>query len=237
MLLSDDFTTEVLAGVRFAPLIPSVSRSAKLVIPSAIWNTSVHQFYPESFHRSCRELLLCSAAKTEKGNKTNLAATIPRALWIEILTYARRDWFEPPQPQEALLMLRVRQLESALDKSRLVRNDMALQLEQVEQERDLYRRMAMIWQSRAERLCNGRLSSDLLDQMMASAEHSTTDGENDDDSNESVDDDESMEERDSPPRDHAAIAQESDEDDSDDDEEPVNFAARRLQQLSARSPL
>jgi hypothetical protein len=94
---AQEFTQRVLAGVRFAPLVsyPTI----KTVILARIWNPSLHQYYPDSFRNSCKTLLLCSHANYTQSLKprrppkeqVNVASMLPRALWMEIMSYTHRD--------------------------------------------------------------------------------------------------------------------------------------------------
>lgn len=90
-----DFTEELLSPVRFAPLVSQPK--IETVIPARIWTPSLHQYYPDSFRDSCKAVLLCSHAnytqpvKPEPKEKVNTACMLPRALWLEILSYTHRD--------------------------------------------------------------------------------------------------------------------------------------------------
>jgi protein-L-isoaspartate O-methyltransferase len=92
---SREFVQQVLSGVRFSPLVshPAI----KTVIPALIWNPSIHQYYPDSFRMSSKALLLCSHSnytqpvKPQPQEQTNVASMVPRALWMEILSYTHRD--------------------------------------------------------------------------------------------------------------------------------------------------
>lgn len=90
-----DFTQQVLSGVRFAPLIHRPI--AETVIPSRVWNPSIHHYYPDSFRKSCKELLMCSNAcyvqpvKPQPTERLNVASMLPAGVWMEILSYTHRD--------------------------------------------------------------------------------------------------------------------------------------------------
>lgn len=94
-----DFTHGVISGVRFAPLVSYPAMDT--VIPARIWNPSIHKFFPETFKSSCKELLLCSHAQYDQPARmippkvpvepVNVASMLPRALWMEVLSYAHRD--------------------------------------------------------------------------------------------------------------------------------------------------
>jgi hypothetical protein len=90
-----EFTMQVISGVHFAALAPHPSM--KVMIPARVWNPSRHHFYPDSFRSACKEVLLCSNASTDQPFKPvrkeslNAASLLPRALWMEILSYTHRD--------------------------------------------------------------------------------------------------------------------------------------------------
>ena len=89
------FSQAVLSPVRFAPLL-SHPRIAT-VIPARVWSPSLHQFYPDSFRDSCKTLLLCSRSdyiqevQPQPRENVNTASMLPRAVWLEILSYTHRD--------------------------------------------------------------------------------------------------------------------------------------------------
>ena len=93
----DDFTVETLSAVRFAPLLPYPA--IETVIPARVWSPSEHHFYPDNFRMACKELLLCSNAKTNQEpvkpqpqqQAINAASLLPKALWVEVLSYTHRD--------------------------------------------------------------------------------------------------------------------------------------------------
>ena len=91
-----EFTQQVLSGVRFSSLLqrPNICT----VLPSTVWNPSIHYQYPDSFRDSCREILLCSNAPRHQKPRPvppksteNAAGLLPRVLWMEILSYTHRD--------------------------------------------------------------------------------------------------------------------------------------------------
>ena len=92
---NQQFNTRVISGVRFAPLL--ASPLIKTVIRARIWNPSNHAMYPDSFRCACSELLLCSNASRNQPvkiipkNKVNAASMLPRALWVEVLSFTHRN--------------------------------------------------------------------------------------------------------------------------------------------------
>lgn len=94
---NEEFRTEILSAVRFANLLnyPKVTT----VIPARVWNPTLHHYYPDDFRESCKALLLCSHAAYNQPlpvqpppeQKVNASSMLPRALWLEILSYTHRD--------------------------------------------------------------------------------------------------------------------------------------------------
>lgn len=94
--LDDEFTSQLLSGVRFAPL--AVLPTIPTVIPSHVWNPSVRRFYPNEHRNASMALLMCSNSKVLQplpreptpDERFNAAAMLPRSIWIEILSYTHR---------------------------------------------------------------------------------------------------------------------------------------------------
>jgi protein-L-isoaspartate O-methyltransferase len=150
--LTNEFTMQVLSGVRFVQL--SISPPLSVVIPSLVWDPSIHHRYPESFRKSCKAILLCSHAPMLQPPlpaprpRINAASKLPRALWMEILSYTHRDWFAPPRSEEAFLRARLEEEQEATRRAQKAREDTETRLHMAERERDIYRTLALRWQSR-----------------------------------------------------------------------------------------
>jgi protein-L-isoaspartate O-methyltransferase len=92
---ADEFSVQVISAVRFAPLV--ARPSLETIIPARVWSPEEHMFYPDSFRVACKQVLLCSNAKREQHVKPqslknlNAASLLPRALWMEVLSYTHRD--------------------------------------------------------------------------------------------------------------------------------------------------
>lgn len=190
--LSNDFTKEVLSGVLFAPLLRRPSQP--VVLKSRVWSTDVHQSYPESFRRSCKELLLCSVAPTIQpvvvppSTPINAASLLPKPIWLEILSYTHRDWFESDSLSSSsneALCRRVRTLETALDQSQKEHNNTKLELRQAQRQLERFGRIAMQLQRRRWRVDPSTPSSELE----AFAELLDRFGGDDEDSDQQEDDD------------------------------------------------
>lgn len=149
---SNDFSHRVLSGVRFTALLEV--HSTKTLLPSRVWSPSVHQTYPEAFRRSANELLLCSHASivqpipTPRRHGLNMAATLPRVLWLEILSFTQHNWFEPPQSEEGMLRQRLSEEHENSRKAHAARIEAEARCHLAERERDVYRLLARRWQSR-----------------------------------------------------------------------------------------
>ncbi|KAL7580248.1 hypothetical protein ACA910_012985 [Epithemia clementina (nom. ined.)] len=160
--LSSDYLMQVISSVRFTPLLNSPELHT--LIPSQIWDPSIHQHFPESFRRSCKEIFLCSRASTYQPPpqqvtvaRTNAAAKLPRALWIEILSYTDRTWFEKPRPaDDSLLRRRLMEEQASARRAQEARLQAESRLHLVERERDVYRLLALRWQSRLQGIMRER---------------------------------------------------------------------------------
>jgi protein-L-isoaspartate O-methyltransferase len=98
--LSREFTSQILSGVRFAPLTNSRSM-VQTVIPAHVWNPSVQRMYPSEFKRASMHLLMCSNSELVQplpttprpDERVNVAAMLPKSIWVEILSFTHRKWF------------------------------------------------------------------------------------------------------------------------------------------------
>jgi hypothetical protein len=132
------------------------------VIRSIIWGPSVHRHFPESFRKSCKEILLCSHAPTYQPSplvtkeQINVASQLPRSIWLEILSYTHRDWFARPRSEEEVLRRRLEQEQQAALRAQEARFDAEARLRMAERERDSYRLLALRWQARLQAMMNER---------------------------------------------------------------------------------
>jgi hypothetical protein len=158
--LSEDFSTQVISGVRFAPLLHTPSMTT--VIPSKVWDPSIHQLYPKSFRDCTKEILLCSQAPAEqppkilvKSNHVNLASKLPKDIWMKVLSYTHRSWFEQPyKVDESMLRKRLRQEQVAAQRAKEACTEAERRLRMAERERDGYKLLAMRWQIRLRSVLN-----------------------------------------------------------------------------------
>lgn len=158
--LSADYSQQVISGVRFSPLVGSPAMPT--VIRSRVWVPSLHRYYPESFRKSCKEILLCAHAPTYQpsppvaSQQINVASQLHRSIWMEILSYTHRDWFAQPHCEETVLRRRLEQELQATQRAREAQMDAEARLHMVERERDAYRRLAMRCQARLRALMHER---------------------------------------------------------------------------------
>ena len=89
-----NFTTETILGVTFASLLkyPKIPT----VIPATQWDISNHRFYPDSFQKATKALLLCRNSNVVQpiqrrpNDEKNVAATLPKEVWLHILSFTTR---------------------------------------------------------------------------------------------------------------------------------------------------
>lgn len=93
--LNEEYTSQILSGVRFAPL--QVRPAVTTVIPSNVWSPSMQRGYQSDFKRASRQLLLCSNSQLvqplpvlRQEERLNSAAMLPKTIWLEILSYTHR---------------------------------------------------------------------------------------------------------------------------------------------------
>lgn len=94
--LDEEFTSQLLSGVRFAPL--AMRPVIYTTIPSNIWNPSLRRFYPNEHQCASMALLMCSNSEIVQplpqvptpDERCNAAAMLPKSIWLEILSYTHR---------------------------------------------------------------------------------------------------------------------------------------------------
>ncbi len=93
--LNEEFTSQILSGVRFAPLV--MRPSVNTVIPSHVWSPSIQRIYPPEFKCASMQLLMCSNSQLVQpfrlpsiDERINVSAMLPRTIWLEILSYTHR---------------------------------------------------------------------------------------------------------------------------------------------------
>lgn len=217
------FNTKVIAGVRFAPLL--TNPSIQTIIPARIWDPSNHGVYPNSFRGACNEILLCSNASRNQPvkpcpkNKVNAASMLPRALWVEVLSFTHRNWFDVPMNEVEFLRRRLAEEEANFQEANKARQAAETRSRVAERERDLYKILARTLRTRLSSVSSdGSDNSDNIGQefslgrmLRLEAEERTDEemgedgdedfefsgGENDDDMNEAMEDDDGHDDEDS----------------------------------------
>jgi hypothetical protein len=156
--LSDEFYQQIVSGVRFTPLVkyPAIP----VMIPSQVWSPAVHSHYPASFRKASDALVMCSLAPIVQPppekikERVNVAPMLPQSMWAEILSYTHRDWFEQARSDEEFLRRRLREEQATAKQAQEARLDAETRLHLAERERDVYRLLALRWQSRLRALTN-----------------------------------------------------------------------------------
>jgi hypothetical protein len=103
-------------------------------------------------------LLLCSHAPyvqqiplgLRPTHQVNVAAVLPRAIWLEILSYTHHNWFEPPQSEVSYLKQRLAEEQEISRKANEAHVKAEARCHVAERERDVYRLLARRWQSRLQ---------------------------------------------------------------------------------------
>lgn len=160
--LSTDYSQQVVSGVRFTPLLSKPVMPTK--IQSHVWGPDQHKYYPESFRKTCKEILLCAHSPFLQPlpepvipkDRINGASLLPRQLWVEVLSYTRRDWFEQAPTAEDVLRRQLREEQQAVKRAQDARQEAETRLRVMERERDGYRLLALRWQSRLQSLLSER---------------------------------------------------------------------------------
>jgi hypothetical protein len=156
--LSDEFYQQIVSGVRFTPLVkyPAIP----VMIPSQVWSPAAHSHYPDSFRKASNALVMCSLAPVAQPppekmqQRVNVAPMLPQSMWAEILSYTHRDWFEQARSDEEFLRRRLREEQATAKQAQEARLDAETRLHLAERERDVYRLLALRWQSRLRILTN-----------------------------------------------------------------------------------
>jgi hypothetical protein len=156
--LSDEFYQQIVSGVRFTPLVkyPAIP----VMIPSQVWSPAAHSHYPDSFRKASNALVMCSLAPVAQPppekmqQRVNVAPMLPQSMWAEILSYTHRDWFEQARSDEEFLRRRLREEQATAKQAQEARLDAETRLHLAERERDVYRLLALRWQSRLRTLTN-----------------------------------------------------------------------------------
>lgn len=156
--LGEEFTMEVLSGVCFASLLRTPALETK--IDAKVWNPESHCLFPQAFRKASLELLMCSNSKfiqplplaPEARHRINVAAVLPKALWMEVLSFTHRKWFAEEQNEVDYLKKRVAEEQAHARRTHRALIDTEQRLLSVERERDVFRMLARRWQSRLQQV-------------------------------------------------------------------------------------
>jgi hypothetical protein len=150
--IDNEFTKHVLSGVRFAHLLDSPQMET--VIPARLWSPHVHHFFPPSFQKASMQVFLCSNSEYNQPlfnqKRNNLAAILPRALWIEILSFTHRKWFEQETTTTEFLKQRLVEEQAVTAKAKQAQFEAEARCQIAQRERDVYRLLARRWQSKLQ---------------------------------------------------------------------------------------
>jgi hypothetical protein len=129
---------------------------------------------------------------------------LPKALWIEVLSYTHRHWFDEPQSEENVLRHRVQMLESSVEHAHETKRRLEKRLGIVQGERNLYRHMAQSLQARLRRVLGENGLAEVLnaeegvfimgDERSAGGDEDTSVTSGSEDGDESLEDDDDMDE-------------------------------------------
>eukprot|EP00590_Aulacoseira_subarctica_P007705 CAMPEP_0172418464 /NCGR_PEP_ID=MMETSP1064-20121228/4943_1 /TAXON_ID=202472 /ORGANISM="Aulacoseira subarctica , Strain CCAP 1002/5" /LENGTH=527 /DNA_ID=CAMNT_0013157409 /DNA_START=99 /DNA_END=1682 /DNA_ORIENTATION=+ len=162
------FSRQVITGVRFAPLLHSPAMTT--VLPARIWSPKIQKCYSKSFQKATLELLMCSNSQFQQpppapqktDDRINIAAVLPKVLWLEILSFTHRRWFDFDPIQDETKYLKNRIIEEQRKAARALQAHVEAEKKcrRLERERDFYRILARRWESRDASLLQRRLDSD-----------------------------------------------------------------------------
>jgi len=170
---NQQFVTRVISGVRFAPLLSNPT--IQTVIPAQIWDPSNHSMYPDTFRGACNSLLLCAnSSKTQPvtvcpQTKVNAASMLPRAVWVEILSFTHRNWFDVPMNEVEFLKRRLAEEKANVEKANEAKQEAEQRCRVAEQERDIYKVLVRTLRARLNSSLpeGGSRSSEILEETAA----------------------------------------------------------------------
>ena len=151
--LSQEYTSQILSGVRFAPLIPS---PIKTLIPSQEWSPSLQIGYPSEYKQATMQLMLCSSSELvqpppkipSREERFNASAMLPKSIWFHILSYTHRKWFEPDLDENEYLKRRLQEEKAKVANAQRKQRAAEERCRAADRERVVYRLLARRWQSR-----------------------------------------------------------------------------------------
>lgn len=160
------FSRQVITGVRFAPLLDSPAITT--ILPARIWSPKIQKCYSKTFQKATLELLMCSNSQFQQpppphktDDRINIAAVLPKVLWLEILSFTHRRWFDfdPIQDETKYLKNRIIEEQRKAARALQARVEAEKKCRRLERERDFYRVLSRRWESRGASLPQRRLDS------------------------------------------------------------------------------
>lgn len=142
----NEFKRDVISNVGFAPL--KKQPNARIVIPALTWEPVKMKSYPLSFRKSAITLLMCSNSQTiqpflqEERHRINVSSKLPREVWVYILSFMPRKWFEPQESETEQLKKKLRLEQIKGFEARKAADDAKAVCCNLEHERDFYRHLS-----------------------------------------------------------------------------------------------
>jgi len=137
----DEFAEQIITSVNFAPLLayPKIS----VAIPALMWRPEYHHLYPKSFQDATRTLLLCSGASfvqppKKASERLNFSSVLPKEIWVHILSFTTKKWFEPERGEFESIKARLKQEKSKRGKLELENIHLHKENSSLVQEKNLY---------------------------------------------------------------------------------------------------
>lgn len=102
----DDFSSQLVTKVMFAPLIHTASdANSQVVFPSPPWTPSLAFRFPPTFNRSAACLAILQRRPLGSGC---ILSVVPASILNHILSFCARDWFTPEVPLVERLLQQLR---------------------------------------------------------------------------------------------------------------------------------
>jgi len=137
------FTSQIISGVTFAPLL--AQPQINTIIPAAKWSVSNHHLYPESFRIAAKTILLCNKTNIIQPlevpppqQNVNLSASLPKEVWIHILSFTTRRWFEPEIAEVEMLQNRLIHEQRRAHDARLAQAEAEARYYMVQHESEMF---------------------------------------------------------------------------------------------------
>eukprot|EP00613_Pedinella_sp_CCMP2098_P018883 CAMPEP_0171773058 /NCGR_PEP_ID=MMETSP0991-20121206/55073_1 /TAXON_ID=483369 /ORGANISM="non described non described, Strain CCMP2098" /LENGTH=505 /DNA_ID=CAMNT_0012378735 /DNA_START=284 /DNA_END=1801 /DNA_ORIENTATION=+ len=130
---------------------PLVKRRARL--PTPLWSPKTHVVFPVTFKRSALALMVMT---TSRRFTESLPGSLPRALWLEILSFTSRSWFTPPPSEVDRLRLRLTKESEARAEAEKALHEATRARRMAERECERYRLLAQQLEQRLTTAMNSQ---------------------------------------------------------------------------------